>query len=78
MIDSCALVPIGQEDAWSWLWFQRALEARASQQGDSFVGSTRFVFWDRGSDAASAIFILINAAEFWFTGSKFCFSQIVE
>lgn len=42
MIDSWALVPAGQT-AWACLWFQRTLGARASQQGDSFVGSTRFV-----------------------------------
>lgn len=41
LIDSWALVPVGQT-AWARLWFQRTLEAPVSQQGDSFVGSTRF------------------------------------
>lgn len=35
-------------------------EVRASQQGDSLVSSTRFVFSGRGSAAASAIFISIS------------------
>lgn len=34
---------------------------RASQQGDSSVGSTRFVLRNRGSDAASGFFILMNS-----------------